>query len=160
MMVGEPALEGDETGQAAVSECVADPEAPATHGRSATQPRAPKQCPRCGKFFDPRRHWQTFCSNPCRKDHFRRDAQPSIVKKVAQPPRKPREPKDGVRCRICTDWIDSREGWRINCKSCDRTRMKAWHDPLRCTRTGCILCMEATLARSTEYMAAWEAEAV
>lgn len=116
-----------------------------------------RQCLQCARLYSPKRRHQTFCSVACRVAHFRSEAPPKIVKRKA-PPAKPREPKDGLRCKICTDFIDSREGWRVNCKSCDRLRMLAWHNPARCTLKGCIVCMNAELARSPEFVAAWEAE--
>ena len=154
----QPALEGDETGQDAVPGCVPDPQGPGTHESIGTQASIVQPCVQCGKLFAPKKRWQRFCSNPCRIAHFKRDAPPKSVK-LKEPPRQPREPTDGLRCRTCTDWNDSREGWRIDCKSCSRMKMKVIHNPAWCKRKGCIVCMDATLARSTEFVAAWEAEA-
>ena len=134
-------------------EALQPPELPVTLFASVT-----RQCVQCQRAYASKRRHQTFCSVACRVAHFRRDAPPKPVK-LKEPPRQPRQPKDGLRCRACEGWIDSREGWRINCKSCDRARMKAYHNPDRCTRKGCVICMNATLAKSPEFVAAWEAEA-
>ena len=133
-------------------EALQPPELPVTLFASVT-----RQCVQCQRAYASKRRHQTFCSVACRVAHFRRDAPPKPVK-LKEPPRQPRQPKDGLRCRTCENWIDSREGWRINCKSCDRMRMLTWHNPARCQRKGCIVCMEATLAKSPEFIAAWEAE--
>lgn len=120
-------------------------------------PDVSKTCPNCGEIFVSGKPRQNFCSRKCQSAaaNARRHAKTGKAKAV---PVRPREPKDGLRCKICTDFIDSREGWRVNCKSCDRLRMLAWHNPVRCTLKGCIVCMNADLARSPEFVAAWEAE--
>jgi hypothetical protein len=120
-------------------------------------PEPGQLCPRCGEMYVPKKPWQRFCSRECQKAATNAKRRKSGSIKAV--PHKAREPKDGLRCRTCADWVDSREGWRLDCKSCSRTKMKAIHSSFMCTRKGCIVCMEATLARSTEFVAAWEAEA-
>jgi hypothetical protein len=150
--------EGVGTGEIGVPPCVPDDQGRGTHEPVGTQASAAKACGYCGKLFAPKNFWQKFCSNPCRLSHFKRDAPPKPVK-IAHPPPKGREAKDGLRCRTCREFVDNREGWRLDCKSCSRIKMMAFHNPARCARAGCVICMNATLARSTEFVAAWEAEA-
>lgn len=120
-------------------------------------PHGTRQCAQCARLYAPKRRHQRFCSVACRVANFRLDIPPKVVKK-APVLRHGREAKDGLRCRICGEFIDNREGWRIACKSCSRVKMKAYHNPARCTRKGCVICMNATLAQSPEFIAAWEGE--
>jgi hypothetical protein len=115
-------------------------------------------CPNCGEMFVLRKPEQKFCSRKCQIAVYnakRRSASP----KTAQRREKGREAKDGLRCRTCGEFIDNREGWRLDCKSCSRTKMKALHNSVTCTRKSCVICMERTVAQSPEFVAVWEEDA-
>jgi hypothetical protein len=117
-----------------------------------------RSCRHCTHHYVPKKRTQQFCSVRCRVAHFRRDEPKNPVKQVQ--PRHGRKARDGLRCCTCQEFIDNREGWRLDCKSCSRRGMLALHNRARCTRRGCLICMEPTLEQSEQFVAAWiEAEA-
>lgn len=152
------APEGEQTGQADAASPELQVEALEAKGRMKLKPRSSQRCPQCGEMFDPSSVRQKYCTRACNLAFSNaKRGKPAKTGRVAS--ERGREAKDGLRCRTCAGFIDNREGYRLDCKSCSRTKMKAIHSRFMCTRKGCIVCMEATLARSPEFVAAWEAEA-
>jgi len=62
--------------------------APETHPNALPAAEAP--CEGCGKPFARRRRWQRFCSDKCRSDWHRKDAQP-VSERLAELEQRVRE---------------------------------------------------------------------
>jgi hypothetical protein len=86
------------------------------------------RCPQCGESFDSSSLRQIYCSRACNIAHHNASRNKTPAKTKAKPLDESfRTAADGLFCRTCGKPIDSREGWRLDHKTCARERMLALH---------------------------------